>query len=203
MLNFKNRPRCRQLPVTPRSQPRWVIHTFLDLSFRLTAHLRLWTPRSQSTPTRVVTRIPRIQCGKNNSDIHLAIFKFIFLLWRFHSDWPAMRWGHLGRKRGKCCFLADGHDSQSVDIRWLLFQFNYSLSVLLHPLQLGPTESSGGGITDWIHSLLLILIWLTGSDKTFQSSSSLTETLEPNNWGASLQEGSGGRVRWLWDKAES
>lgn len=30
-----------------------------------------------------------------------------------------------------------------VDISWLLFQFNYSLSSLLQPLQLGPTGSRG------------------------------------------------------------
>lgn len=61
-------------------------------------------------------------------------------------------------KRGKCCSLSQWwtwwfpvcwysasllYVRSRVDISWLLFQFNYSVSSLLHPLQLGPTESGG------------------------------------------------------------
>lgn len=201
MLNFKNRPWCRQLPVTPRSQPRWVIHTFLDLSFCLTAHLPLWTPRSQSTPTRVVTRIPRIQCGKT-TPIYSSQFSSSFSRCGAFIQIDLRCAGH-----GGISVEREGNAASSpTDMPPSLWTSAGCYFNLITPCRFCCTPSSldqqtpAGGITDWIHPLL---IWLTGSDKTFQSSSSLIETLQPNNWGASLQEGSGGRVRWLWDKAES
>lgn len=185
MLNFKNRPRCRQLPVT-------TITTTMGYSYLpWPLFLPHSTPSSLNSQTSVYSYSSRDQNPShpvwktNNFQVH-----FLSVALSFGLTCDARVTGASRKKERKMLLSSSLTDM----ILWTSAGCYFNL---ITPCQFCCTHSSldrqnpAGGITDWIQPLL---IWLTGSDKTFQSSSSLTETLEPNNWGALLQEGSGGRV---------